>query len=68
MKDELKRAVENEDEKGLIRYLAFSNQNKFETYNFEYIEKALIETWHSHYINLIDGKYNDAGFRSKNKK
>ncbi|EDM38363.1 hypothetical protein PBAL39_02072 [Pedobacter sp. BAL39] len=57
MKDELKRAVENEDEIELIKCLDFSNHNKFETYNFEYIEKALIETWHSQHEGLVNTIY-----------
>lgn len=52
MKDELKQAVQNEDEQGLIKCLEFSNHNKFETDSFEYIEKALIGTWHNQHEDL----------------
>jgi hypothetical protein len=54
MKDELKQAVQNEDEQGLIKCLEFSNQNKFETDSFEYIEKALIGTWHNQHEDLVN--------------
>jgi len=57
MKDELKRAVENEDEDGLIQCLNFSNQNKFETDSYEYIKKALIGTWHSQHEDLVNTIY-----------
>ncbi|MFC6095530.1 hypothetical protein ACFPVY_02640 [Flavobacterium qiangtangense] len=59
MKDEIKLAVQNEDEKGLIKCLDFSNQNKFETDSFEYIEKALIGTWHSQHEDLMNTIYLD---------
>lgn len=57
MKDELKRAVQNEDEEGLLKCLAFSNQNKLETDCFEYIEKALTGTWHSQHEDLVNTVY-----------
>ncbi|MGV0830711.1 hypothetical protein ACTS9D_00630 [Empedobacter brevis] len=57
MKDELKKAVEGEDEQELIKYLGFSNQNKFDTDSFEYIEKALIGTWHSQHEDLVNTIY-----------
>ncbi|WP_353163768.1 hypothetical protein [Empedobacter brevis] len=57
MKDELKKAIEGEDEQGLIKCLDFSNQNKFETDSFEYIEKALIGTWHSQHEDLVNTIY-----------
>ncbi len=57
MKDELKRAVENEDEEGLIQCIDFSNQNKFDTDSLEYIEKALIGTWHRQHEDLVNAIY-----------
>ena len=57
MKDELKKAVEGKDEQGLIKCLDFSNQDKFEIACFEYIEKALIGTWHSQHEDLMNTIY-----------
>lgn len=57
MKDDLKRAVENQDEEGLVRCLDFSNPNKFETDSFEYIEKALVGSWHSQHEDLVNTIY-----------
>jgi hypothetical protein len=54
MKDDLKGAVENEDEEGLVKCLDFSNPNKFETDSFEYIEKALKGSWHSQHEDLVN--------------
>lgn len=59
MKDDLKRAVENEDEERLVRCLDFSNPNKFETDSFEYIEKALMGSWHSQHEDLVNTIYLD---------
>lgn len=57
MRDKLKKAVETEDEQELINCLDFSNRNKFELDSFEYIEKALIGTWHSHHEDLVNTIY-----------
>jgi len=53
MKDKLKKAVESENEQKLIKCLHISNHNKFDTDSFEYIEKALIGTWHSQHEDLV---------------
>lgn len=57
MKDELKQAVENKDEQKLKKCLHFSNHNNFTTESFEYIEKALIGTWHSQHEDLVNTIY-----------
>lgn len=57
MKDELKRVVENEDEQGLISCLDFTNQSKFDTDSYQYIEKALIGTWHGQHEDLVSTIY-----------
>lgn len=59
MKDIIKNAVESENELELIKCLDLSNQNKFETDSFEYIEKALIGTWHSKHEDLVNTIYLD---------
>ena len=57
MKDELKQAVENKDEQKLKKCFHFSNHNNFTTESFEYIEKALIGTWHSQHEDLVNTIY-----------
>lgn len=57
MKDELKKYVEGKDEQGLIRCLDFNNLSKFDSGCFEYIEKALVGTWHSQHEDLVNTIY-----------
>lgn len=57
MKEELKRAVEREDEQGLMKCLDFTNQSKFDTSCYEFIEKALMGTWHSQHEDLVSTIY-----------
>jgi hypothetical protein len=54
MKDELRKTVEGKDEQGLIRCLDFNNISKFDRNCYEYIEKALMETWHSQHEDLVN--------------
>lgn len=57
MKDELKKAVESEDEHGLIKCLDFTNPNKFDTNCYDYFLKALMGTWHSQHEDLVSTIY-----------
>ncbi|UMY64518.1 MULTISPECIES: hypothetical protein [unclassified Flavobacterium] len=54
MEDKLKRAVETENEQELIQCLSFSNQDTFDDDSFEYMEKALVGTWHSQHEDLVN--------------
>jgi len=57
MKDELKKAVENQDEQELIRCLDFGNSGKIDSDCYDSIEKALIGTWHSQHEDLVNTIY-----------
>lgn len=57
MKDELKKTVENKNEQRLIRCLDFNNLSKFDSSCYEYIVKALSETWHSRHEDLVNTIY-----------
>lgn len=57
MKEELKRAVEREDEQGLMKCLDLTNKSKFDTSCNEFIEKALMGTWHSQHEDLVSTIY-----------
>lgn len=54
MKDELKIAIEAEDERGLIKCLDFGRSHAFDSNCYQYIEKALMGTWHSQHEDLIN--------------
>lgn len=43
----LKKAVESENEKELVKYLDFRRTNKIDSSHNVLIEKALLGTWHS---------------------
>lgn len=62
----LKKAVESENEKDLVKYLDFRQTNKIDSSHNVLIEKALLGTWHSqhedivntiHLENLIDDRF-----------
>ncbi len=57
MKDKLRKAIENKDEQELIKCLNFENLDKFDSNCFEYLEKALTETWHSQHEDLVNTIY-----------
>lgn len=57
MKNKLKKAVESENEKELIKCLDFSNHKKFDIGCYEYIEQALTGTWHSQHEDLVSTIY-----------
>ncbi len=57
MKDKFRKAVENKDEQELIKCLNFNNLDKLDSNCFEYLEKALKETWHSQHEDLVNTIY-----------
>lgn len=57
MKDKLKNAVETEDEQKLTECLDFAHSGKFDNKCYEYIEKALIGTWHAQHEDLVNRIY-----------
>lgn len=68
MKNQLQKAVESEDEQELIKCLDLKRSGKFDSNCYEYIEKALVGTWHNHHedlvnaiclMNLIDDRFVD---------
>lgn len=57
MKDQLKNAIESENEKELIKCLDYSLSSKLDTNCYEYIEKALLGTWHGQHEDLVNTVY-----------
>ncbi|WP_147300395.1 hypothetical protein [Dyadobacter luteus] len=57
MEKELKSAVESEDEQKLIKCLDLTRFGKFDRNCYEYIEKALVGTWHNHHEDLVNTIY-----------
>ncbi len=57
MKEILKRAVENESEKDLIKYLDFNQSEKIGSEQYGLIEKALSAKWHSQHEDLVNTIY-----------
>ncbi|MGV0954881.1 hypothetical protein ACTS91_00225 [Empedobacter falsenii] len=57
MKDKFRKAVENKDEQELIKCLNFNNLDKLDSNCFEYLEKALKETWLSQHEDLVNTIY-----------
>jgi hypothetical protein len=57
MKDQLKKAVETEDEQKLIECLDFKHSGKLDSKCYDYIVKALVETWHSQHEDLVNTIY-----------
>ncbi|MGV0937282.1 hypothetical protein [Empedobacter falsenii] len=57
MKDKFRKAVENKDEQELIKCLNFNNLYKLDSNCFEYLEKALKETWLSQHEDLVNTIY-----------
>lgn len=57
MKDQLEKAVENQDEHELIKCLDFRNLGKINSDCYYSIEKALIGTWHSQHEDLVNTIY-----------
>lgn len=53
----LKHAVENQNEDQLIECLDF--RNKFDLIDYEWVEKALIGTWHGQHEDLVNTIYLD---------
>lgn len=57
MKDKLKKAIESQNEQELIKCLDYRLTNKIDTTCYEYIEKALQETWHNQHEDLVNTIY-----------
>ncbi len=57
MKNELKKAIESENEQKLIKCLDFRLLSKFDQDCYTYVEKALIGTWHSQHEDLVNTIY-----------
>lgn len=53
----LKQAVANQNEDQLVECLDF--RNKFDLSDYEWIERALIGTWHGHHEDLVNKIYLD---------
>ena len=57
MKDKLKKAIESQNEQELIKCLDYRQTNRIDSTYYEYIEKALQETWHSQHEDLVNTIY-----------
>lgn len=57
MSGTLKKAVQGESEKELIKYLDFSQSDKIDPEQYDLIEKALLGTWHSQHEDLVNTIY-----------
>lgn len=57
MKDKLKNAIKSENEEALIDCLDIKNSGKIDSSCYEYIEKALIATWHNQHEDLVNTIY-----------
>lgn len=57
MKDNLKNAVESENEQLLLKFLEFKHVNRIAVSDFYLIEKALSGTWHSQHEDLVNTIY-----------
>lgn len=57
MWNRLKSAIKGENEEELIECLDFKNTGKIDSSCYEYIEKALIGTWHSQHEDLVNTIY-----------
>lgn len=57
MKKNLKEAVESKNEQRLMQCLDYRRSDSFDNDCYEYIEKALVGTWHSRHEDLVDTIY-----------
>lgn len=57
MKNKLKNAVESENEQELKKCLGYRPENKIDTDYYDYIERALLGTWHSQHEDLVNTIY-----------
>lgn len=53
----LRKAIENKDEQALIKYFEFKNASIIDSSQFELLEKALWEKWHSQHEDLVNTIY-----------
>lgn len=59
MNEQFKKAVENKSEIDLEKSLEFSGNQKFKSEYFDFIKKALKETWHEQHEDIINTIYLD---------
>jgi hypothetical protein len=57
MKDKLKKAVENKNEQELKKCLDIIHSGNIDNKCYDYIEKALIGTWHDQHEDLVSTIY-----------
>ncbi|TDQ78323.1 hypothetical protein CLV99_2306 [Sphingobacterium yanglingense] len=57
MKKNLKEAVESKNEQRLMQCIDYRRSDSFDNDCYEYIEKALVGTWHSRHEDLVDTIY-----------
>lgn len=57
MKETLRKAIESENEQGLIKCLDFTKAKKIDSTQYDLIEKALVGRWHSQHEDLINTIY-----------
>ena len=57
MKETLKKAVQSESELELIKFLDFEQREEIDKDQYDWIEKALLGTWHSQHEDLVNVIY-----------